>query len=446
MARTSKDGGGLVAIGARKKPSLAKGIAETLGVQELCIAVGAATYWSTTALLCIAWNGGHAAAGPASFLEQGLSHAAACAAIGVAFALSAKMLERRFQMGLLGVGIVSALCGLVAQVFAGQGAKAFSTIVLGVHSGCFIVFWGLNFIDLNKSEANKTVLLTGVLTMAFYACGQFFPEGLRTFGTALALRLLGVAPFLLGAYRLSLIRSSVDSGRWRFLAGFALNRVAFDLCNGCLVFVTTLVPLTIAGSSWASASVLLVVLGAAATFSFSERGRKNTNGFLVVMPLVFACFFSCGPLLRHDSSFGPVALVVCWLSWIMLGSTEMSDVKERVGGQRGETGDIREARFYGDLVSWVRGKRFGPEALLGRRCRRSSVHRRDVSGSADVRMRSAILLRFVVRDEQQRAQRDARGHAFAGEERQRRAVQENSRCVWPDEQRAGSALPCCKRI
>ena len=60
-----------MAIGARKKPSLAKGIAETLGVQELCIAVGAATYWSTTALLCIAWNGGHAAAGPASFLEQG---------------------------------------------------------------------------------------------------------------------------------------------------------------------------------------------------------------------------------------------------------------------------------------------------------------------------------------------------------------------------------------
>lgn len=299
----------------------------------ISIAFGGSLYWASSILLLTSWRSPAAAGDPFPFYA-GFTHFALGLVLCLLLGCSRAFRERRFQVLLGAGGIASTAVVLVLGALPGLPDDAAATVGIAataLYHACYVLFWGLNFAVLDKKDAEKTVFLTMLAAFAIYLSCCWIPVGENGFLAAGAMKALSLIPFFSGSYDLPVADRPVQAGQLPMLVPFFLSRAFFGLALGvlfCLSEKAEAVPRLSPVLLAAAAALVLYAVRAA-------RAPGPAGTVLRVTPLVILGFVAL-PFLGSGFGFGSgstvlVSSAAVWLSWIVLSSVQVSDLKERIG-------------------------------------------------------------------------------------------------------------------
>lgn len=297
----------------------------------LCIAFGGGLYWASSLLALLPWASLGSPIESTSLFEA-VTMPLVALVTGVFFLLKGHFSAKRNQI-LFAASIVVAMAVHLCVMALGLESHPMGLLALLVLFGyCqagFIVFWGLNFAVLSKDESVKVVFVTLIFTFAVYAAGSAWNVEGNGYLITQVMKLAGLVPFLFGAYDLPITqREAVPDNSQGLLAPFVLSRCFFGLGIGVVGIVPLSPQLTV---SPVIGLVVCVILCAAAVYFFRRESRFNA--LLRVMPLATVAFLVL-PFFGTGGIVGPLykaSGAIIWLSWIILSSVQLSDMKERVG-------------------------------------------------------------------------------------------------------------------
>lgn len=294
------------------------------------IAFCGSLYWAASVLLTMTWKSTSGSLGSLGTASAAIVPVSVCT-VAVFYFARAAFFKRGFQLALAGSIIASIATVIVVSAFGLMGhpvGHALSLVLPGYCSGCSIVFWGLNFASLSKEESEKTVFITLAFTAILYLAGSAMPMGELGYYAAEAMKALAVVPFLFGRYELTVVERRRNPGEGALLVPFATSRCFFGIAIGIVVALS-------ASAAEPSLSWELLVpcgLLLAAVAWFLRKASKfsaylRVAPLLLVVPLVLPYLGSGG--LSEPLRQGAYALI--WLSWIVLSSVQLSDLKEKLG-------------------------------------------------------------------------------------------------------------------
>lgn len=144
----------------------------------LYIAFGGGLYWAASMLILTRWKAPGREIGVFSF--EVLVFFALVAVVGLMTIASKCFARRRFQTGLAIGGIVATASILVLgelQLPDTPLVAALKAVLLGCYHAGFILFWGLNYAVLSKTNAEKAVILSIMIAFSLYTVGSMIPVG-----------------------------------------------------------------------------------------------------------------------------------------------------------------------------------------------------------------------------------------------------------------------------
>lgn len=308
------------------------GLSGVLGRKAAVMAACAGLYWGASALTVTVWSAGTAVLAQPSFFD--------CLPIMITFFLvcvllvfSKRFKDARYQKALAASGILFYCAGLVVSaVFPnGMGALFLSLLLQGCQTGCFIAFWGLGFASLSKEEAEQTVFFAIIVAFALYGLGGLVPAGAAGTQLAGAIKAASVVPFLAGSYCMPVVDRAPIPEQYPLLAPFFASRVFFGVCMGvasCIALFSNF--------DFPAPSPLLCIVLMSALCLVSAASRRRPAwikpvlrvGPIVVVGLLAVPYLASGQAVE---AIGAAAAIVAFLSWIMLSSVQLSDIKERIG-------------------------------------------------------------------------------------------------------------------
>lgn len=322
----------------------------------LAMAAGAGLYWGASMLLSSVWWAGAAVFGEPSFFDSFatmVSLLLVCGALAWSKLFKRKGLQRCLALSGVGFFFLSALYSSIVPS-GWEGSPIVLLSLQGCQTGCFIAFWGLGFACLDKREAEKTVLISLVVACAVYGLGSLVPVEWGGVFLAGVLKSLGTLPFLLGLYDMDVVERAPLPENYSLLKPFFASRFFFGVCNGCascaLVFCARSLP-----NASAALCVILTCIVLGLGLWCSTRLWWATS-ILRVAPLLAAGvlvfpYLANGSVVDVLAASSPVAI---FLSWIMLSSVQLSDIKERIGWDEPKLSFAEKAIYLGgSLVAYL---------------------------------------------------------------------------------------------
>lgn len=307
-----------------------------IGVYEkktIAIALGAGMYWGASMLLATVWWAGSTVLEDPSFFDS-LSIMVTFGLICVLLACGRRFKQRRAQKMLALAGVVFFCASVVISFAFGRSSDwilPVSLVLQGCQTGCFIVFWGLSFASLNKEEAEKTVVLAALVAFAVYGLGGLIPLAAGGVLVTGILKSLGVVPFLVGLYDMPVVDREPIPKNYALLKPFYISRVFFGACVGIVSCALTFHSPILPEASIGMCVLLACVMVGIAVWCFM-RQRRITSVLRVAPILVIGLLLF--PYVLGGSIaevFSASSTIIVFLSWIMLSSIQLSDLKERVG-------------------------------------------------------------------------------------------------------------------
>lgn len=296
----------------------------------LCVAFGGGLYWASSLLVFLPWASSGSPIESTSLFGAVIMPLVATVT-GVFFLLRGRFSAKRNQT-LFAASMVVAmavhLCVRALGLEVHPAGLLTSLVLPGYCQACFVVFWGLNFAVLSKDESVKVVFVTLIFTFAVYAAGSAWNVGENRYLMSQLMKLAGLVPFLLGAYDLPIAQREAIPGSQGLLAPFVLSRCFFGLGIGIAGMVPR--PLELSASPVIGFAVCVMLCVAAAYFF---RRESRFNALLRVMPLAAVALLIL-PFFGTDGIMGPLyraSGAIIWLSWIILSSVQLSDMKEKIG-------------------------------------------------------------------------------------------------------------------
>ncbi len=330
-------------------------------------AFGGGLYWASSALLLSSWKPDSSFGNPSSF-SSGLVIVATVALICIVFACSRIFLQSRFQKALAVAGILSTLAYTALALSGGSSTAYLAGLVISnaCHHACLILFWGLNYAALSKSDAEKTVFLSLFFAFVVYLCLCSLPVGRYALLMVGMFKGIGVLPFLAGRYALPVAERVLIPQNARLLFPFYASRVFLGFAMGPLFFLGGVLHPSLPEPSVGLCLLGLVVLAVALICEVKSFVSKNSllrmAPFLIVGFLVLPYFFGTD----QPAALATAFVAIAWLSWIVLSSTQLSDIKERVGLNEAFLSFSEKAVVYfslllGFVVSFLVYNSFGEE-------------------------------------------------------------------------------------
>ena len=304
----------------------------------ICLAAGAGLYSGANALLLIRWATQAVALGAPSFFDC-LPVLIAFAVIGMFFAHPHTLHRDRGQRAMVFAGIaccvgsatLAAAAALPVVPSLSSAALLAALVLQGCQVALFSLFWGLAFATLDKGRAEHAVVGAVFVAFCLYGAGNLIPAGKLSFGVLALLQAIASAPFLAGRYPLPVIAREPVAANRIIVAPFLGSRLFFGSALGiafaALLFSSPLHPTT------APISALLLSLASAAPLALRRNHQGRIAASLRVAPLVIAGalaipFFGTTDLSALAVFVAPPAI---FLSWFVLSSVQLSDIKERLG-------------------------------------------------------------------------------------------------------------------
>lgn len=308
----------------------------TVGTYErktIGIAVGAGLYWGASMLLATVWWAGSTVLDKPSFFDS-FSIMVTFALICLLLACGKRFKQKRIQKILALAGIAFFCLSLLASAIAYPDfgwVLPVSLALQGCQTGCFIVFWGLGFASLNKGEAEKTVVVAALVAFAVYGLGGLIPLAAGGVVVAGIMKSLGVVPFLLGLYDMPVVDREPIPKNYALLKPFYASRVFFGASVGVVSCALTFHAPVLPEASIALCILLACVMAGIAVWCLM-RQRRITSILRVAPILVIGLLmfpYALGESIPEV--FSASSTIIVFLSWIMLSSVQLSDLKERIG-------------------------------------------------------------------------------------------------------------------
>lgn len=296
------------------------------------IAFGGGLYWAASMLILTRWKAPGREIGVFSF--EALVFFALVAVVGLLTLISKRFARRGFQAGLAISGIVATASILVLselQLPDTPQVAALRALLLGCYHAGFILFWGLNYAVLSKANAEKAVMLSIIVSFSLYMVGCAIPVGDLGFLINGVMKTLAVVPFLAGRYELPVIERDIIPENIRLLKPFFFSRAFFGFCLAPLFYLPM-----VTSTELPEASLVVSSLAAAAIVSVAVpilRSDFLLSSVLRIAPIAFVGLLMLPYLFGPEglSAFPFIAVAAVWISWIVLSSVQLSDLKERVG-------------------------------------------------------------------------------------------------------------------
>lgn len=297
------------------------------------IAVGAGLYWGASMLLATVWWAGSTVLDEPSFFDTFsimVTFALVCALLACGTWFRRKRAQKLLALAGIALFCLSSLVPTLA-VSGSDWILPVSLALQGCQTGCFIVFWGLVFASLNKEEAERTVVVAALIAFAVYGLGGLIPLAAGGVFVAGILKSLGVVPFLAGLYDMPVIDREPIPKNYVLLKPFFASRVFFGACVGIVSCALTFHIPALPNASPVMCVLLACMMASVVVWCF-VRQRRITSILRVAPILVIGLLlfpFALGGSIAP--AFSASSTIIVFLSWIMLSSIQLSDLKERVG-------------------------------------------------------------------------------------------------------------------
>ena len=265
-------------------------------------------------------------------------HLALVAMMLLATCLAWKFAAARLHKALAWTSVAGSAVSLLAMLPALASLDLPSAVTMGVYvvegirTACYILFWGLNFTALNKHEAERTTLASlGVAFALYLACSLVLRTSTAVMVAMNVMMVASLVPFLLGRYRIDVVRRPDATPSARILVPFYATRVFFGVCLG--VVLGLCVGLDAGTDGRAVAISLVAVAALCALFALQRRAPESTLASLRLAPLLACGAIVCPFLAAADllCAFCSRAPSIIWLCWIVLHSVQISSIKEEAG-------------------------------------------------------------------------------------------------------------------
>lgn len=295
-------------------------------------AVGAGCYWGAS-LLAVApqLHSAGSVSDPGSELVP-VGTALALVLVGCALAdhLRCATLQKLLMAGGMGTALAKVALAC-AGVLVQPGFFTAYLLCEGVQMACCVLFWGLWFASLNKSLAEKATFLALSVCFLVYLAFVGTAEGGWSVALIATLKALSFVPCVIGCGLLPTVHREPRALRMPRFAPKVLTRVVLGIgsgvCMGLMSF-RPVVPVTSRGF------LCLALFGAlAAALAALMRRASVSAGILRTAPLLVVGLL-VAPYLGSGREFEVLlrfASIAVWITWIVLTSIQLSQLKETLG-------------------------------------------------------------------------------------------------------------------
>ncbi|WP_162610931.1 helix-turn-helix transcriptional regulator [Gordonibacter sp. An230] len=310
--------------------------------QLAATSIGAGVYWASI-LLQVFYHTGSAsvdAAGSSLLGNARMDNLAFILLICLSLTLlTTRFGTMRFCRVLVSAAFFASVTMLLVSLASAFVDSEFSTWVSPVlrilRSACFALLmlsWGYVFARLNKYNAFISVTLTMlVAAFVFLLCSVCFQPIERLLDQVL----LPISAFLqLGLFKHEeedrLVSGAVSGDRKRVAVSFVGSRIVFGLIVGILSAIGDIRVRTESFDEDFSQVVALVLAVVVLIALLVQWKTGKLTGYLPVLIFVIAGVIAAPCLMSKQSLFALLGQVV-WLSWIVMSSVQLSEMKERLG-------------------------------------------------------------------------------------------------------------------
>lgn len=299
---------------------------------DRCISYGAALYWAASILSLTSWRLDRF---PEALygIVLGISSLVVVATAALCLLRAHAFARPAVQKALAGTAVACDVASLAAYRLMpvdNAAATVFVALLRGVCYGGFVLFWGLNFATLGKRTAEATVLRALFASCALYLVLAALP--LAPYGgiVACAMKAVSVVPFLAGRYRMPMRDRRLAQGWRTALVPFVASRVFLGASIGSLLFLS---PTAWPGDVPACVPCCAVALAAVALAGLLLARKPAGVRLLNVAPLIILGTMASAYAvpLGEARACAVVAGASAWLAWIAFSSTQVSDLKDRIG-------------------------------------------------------------------------------------------------------------------
>lgn len=319
--------------------------------QTIVFSLGAGCYWSSSLLATISWKDSHSVTQDP--LQQALP-LLVILVIVIAVSLLSRFFNRRsFQAALAVVGVCA--FAVKAAIFFVDGldspALYFCFLIAeGSQTASFILLWGLGFAALDKSSAEKTVFLSLMFCFGFYLALSLLPASRWAAIAASGLKAVAVLPFLVSGECYTVKKRTPHQQNYKLLVPVFFSRIFFGTASGIAMAMSTFqAGVSVPASPFICIPLLACLVGA---FLYLLKTKAPNAGILRVSPLLIAGVL-VAPYLGSGQELTAIlhsTFMIVWLSWLVLSSIQLSDLKDKVGW------DEARLAFYDKTVyvaAWV---------------------------------------------------------------------------------------------
>ena len=255
--------------------------------------------------------------------------------IFLATCLEKKFVSRRAQKILAWVSAVISLLVVIASIPLLTPPQSFATFLnaaQAVREACYIMFWGLNFTALDKSQAERITIASLSFAFLLYLAISLLVRNETAIVVITNLMMVAsLIPFLANRYSIDVVRRPDVTPNKKLLTPFYVSRIFLGACLGTAMFLCAYLE-----DDTTQRAIFLSLIGIAIlAFSLWDMHRKSATNltFLRLAPLV-ACGAIICPYMNTDKllvSLCGHAPAIVWMCWIILHSVQISAIKEESG-------------------------------------------------------------------------------------------------------------------
>ena len=256
-------------------------------------------------------------------------------ALFIATCFADRFIENRAQRLLAWISVGGSLLVAITSLpllALPQAALVVMRAIQGIREACYIMFWGLNFTALDKSQAERITIASLSFAFLLYLAISLLVRNETAIVVITNLMMIAsLIPFLANRYSIDIVRRPDTRPNKKLLTPFYGSRIFLGACLGAAMFLCAYLE-----DDTTQRAIFLSLIGIAIlAFSLWDMRRKGATNltFLRLAPLV-ACGAIICPYMNTDKllvSLCGHAPAIVWMCWIILHSVQISAIKEESG-------------------------------------------------------------------------------------------------------------------
>lgn len=328
---------------------------KTIDKTTLTFSIGAGCYWSSSLLATISWKDSYSVA--SGQIHQLIPLTIILFLVIIAYAFADRFQHRTWQTSLALLGLISFFVKSALLLINGLDTPFFFWLFLameGCQTASFILFWGLGFASLDKSAAEKTVFLSLIFCFVIYLALSLLPASRFAIITANALKALGTIPILISGIQFPVRDRKPVERNYPLLSSVLLSRVFFGIASGIAMALSAFCASLDSPASPILCSIFLIVLALSSLYLLKRKapdaGLLRVSPFLIGGILVLP-YLGSG---QEANAIAHSSYMVVWLSWLVLSSIQISDLKDKIGWNEARITFLEKVVYVGSwVISWA---------------------------------------------------------------------------------------------